>query len=247
MKPFRESYKLFKDHFFRVAAGPTGTSILFSESGVALFPLYWSDQPAISVTADRDHLEDWEEEFIEDLNQLPTLSYSRLISDKGYSIKDIAAMKTHSSRSTTSAMGGAVAEASPLSVAQPAEESTQPPPVVILDYAEESPLPIAASARGSTTKRAIEEGGLQRQERPFKRALVAEDETREVVDSNFTKFFGTGQGEVVDKRLSCSNDQEKAKELGLPKSLEVLQQYAGYSLVFARAVENEFGGLAAHQ
>ncbi|RDX87300.1 Protein CLEC16A, partial [Mucuna pruriens] len=82
MKPFRESYKQFKDHFFWVVAERVGTNLLFGEFGEPLFLLYWSDQPAILVTIDRDHLEGWEEEFIVDLNQLPTLSCSKLISAK---------------------------------------------------------------------------------------------------------------------------------------------------------------------
>ncbi|RDY11280.1 hypothetical protein CR513_04078, partial [Mucuna pruriens] len=40
MKPFRESYKFFKDHFIRVAAGCTEPSLLFNEFEDPLFPLY---------------------------------------------------------------------------------------------------------------------------------------------------------------------------------------------------------------
>ncbi|RDY06859.1 hypothetical protein CR513_09106, partial [Mucuna pruriens] len=39
MKPFQESYKLFKDHFFRVAAGRIETNLLFDESREPFFPL----------------------------------------------------------------------------------------------------------------------------------------------------------------------------------------------------------------
>ncbi|RDX98077.1 hypothetical protein CR513_19058, partial [Mucuna pruriens] len=80
MKPFQESYKQFKDHFFWVAVGHTGRNLLFDDSREPLFPLYWSDQPAISVTVDQDHL-------------------------KGYSVKDIAALKACSSRLATPAVG----------------------------------------------------------------------------------------------------------------------------------------------
>ncbi|RDY12656.1 hypothetical protein CR513_02521, partial [Mucuna pruriens] len=131
----------------------------------------------------------WEEEFIEDLNQLPTLSCSKLISNKGYSIKDIAAM-TRSSCSTTSIVRGAIVEASPLSAARSVEGSTQPPLVVISDFVEESPLHAVVGASSSTTKRAAEEGLLQSQERPSKRALAAEEEAGSVADFNFAEFFG---------------------------------------------------------
>ncbi|RDY02319.1 hypothetical protein CR513_14237, partial [Mucuna pruriens] len=113
MKSFWKSYKFFKDHFFRVAVGHTRSSMLFGESGDPFFPLYWSGQSTILITVDRDDLEDWEEEFIEDLSQLPTLSCSKFITDKGYSIKDLVILKMRSSRSITLVVGGAVAEAAP--------------------------------------------------------------------------------------------------------------------------------------
>ncbi|RDX65677.1 hypothetical protein CR513_55644, partial [Mucuna pruriens] len=51
MKPFRESYKQFKENFFRVAKGSIMPSMLFDRSDESFLPLYWSDQPTISVTA----------------------------------------------------------------------------------------------------------------------------------------------------------------------------------------------------
>ncbi|RDX74985.1 hypothetical protein CR513_45184, partial [Mucuna pruriens] len=180
--------------------------------------------------------------------------------------------KVHSSRSATPALGGAIVEASPLATAGLTEESTLPPLVIVLDSAEVFPMPVVV--RGSALKRAVEEGALQSQERPLKRTSATEAKASSAKDFNFLEFFGVDQGEgdetwvevktsrsssasvwnprypigeVVDRRLSCFTDQEKAKELGLPKSLEVIQRYARYSLILARAMEREFEGLVAHQ
>ncbi|RDX70825.1 hypothetical protein CR513_49891, partial [Mucuna pruriens] len=109
-------------------AGRTRLSVLFDDVGDSLFPMYWTDQPAISVSVDWDELQDWEDKFVEERGRISSLSCSNLISNKGgYSIKDIVAMRECSSRFTTPS----VAEASPLSVTQLAEERTQPPPVAM--------------------------------------------------------------------------------------------------------------------
>ncbi|RDY13146.1 hypothetical protein CR513_01969, partial [Mucuna pruriens] len=161
-----------------------------------------------------------------------------------------------------SSCGGAVVEASPLATAQPVEESTLSPPVVVLDSIEESSMPAAAG--GLTSKYAAEEGMLQSQEQPSKRALAVGAKDGGAVDFKFFEFFNVGQGEgddtwievmnprypideVVDKRLSFFNDLQKAKELRLPKSLEVIQRYVDYSFVLAKTVEKEFKGMAAYQ
>ncbi|RDY12244.1 hypothetical protein CR513_02989, partial [Mucuna pruriens] len=53
MKPFREA----------VLEGEVGSSILFDAFGNS-FPLYWSDQPVVSIIVGWDELEDWEYEFV---------------------------------------------------------------------------------------------------------------------------------------------------------------------------------------
>ncbi|RDX75136.1 hypothetical protein CR513_45023, partial [Mucuna pruriens] len=52
----------------KMAARRTRKNLLLGDFGEPLFPLYWSDQPAISVTVGQDHLESWEEEFIVELD-----------------------------------------------------------------------------------------------------------------------------------------------------------------------------------
>ncbi|RDX87841.1 hypothetical protein CR513_30639, partial [Mucuna pruriens] len=147
--------RALNDHFFRVAAKSAGRNLLFGDFGEPLFPLYWSNQPAILVTVDQDHLESWEEEFVVELNQLPTLSYSKLISAKGH-----RCMRARSSLSMT--LG--VIEASLLAVARLVEEKTQPPPVVVLESVGESPLLVVEEIGGSSAKRAVKAGALQSQE-----------------------------------------------------------------------------------
>ncbi|RDY02618.1 hypothetical protein CR513_13888, partial [Mucuna pruriens] len=105
MKLFRESYKQFKENFFWVLEGEVGPSVLFDVSGNSFFPLYWSGRLAVLITVSRDDLEDWEYEFVEELTEMAPLSCSKLITDKGYSTRDIAGIRAHahSSRSTTTA------------------------------------------------------------------------------------------------------------------------------------------------
>ncbi|RDY01910.1 hypothetical protein CR513_14693, partial [Mucuna pruriens] len=236
MKPFRESYKFFKDHFFRVLDGRIRSSLLFGESRDPLFPLYWSDQPTFSVTVDRDNLEDCEEEFIEDLNQLPTLSYSKFITDKGYFIKDFVVLKMCSSRSTTPAVGGAVVEAFPLFMARPIEENVQSPPVVVVDSTKDSTLPTNAGVGNSSAKRVAEEGVLQSQEQPSKRMLMAGGEASGVVDFYFG-LLGSGfdRGEADDGWTGVMASRPLSHSIGT----------LGTRL--ARAIELEFKSLAAQQ
>ncbi|RDX65630.1 hypothetical protein CR513_55691, partial [Mucuna pruriens] len=101
MKPFHESYKFFKNRFFCVAHGSTRPSLLFDESGNPLFPFYWMDQPTVSITVGRDDLEDWEEKFMKDLSYLSMLSCSTLITNKGYTTKELMSLKKKTSRSPT--------------------------------------------------------------------------------------------------------------------------------------------------
>ncbi|RDX78680.1 hypothetical protein CR513_41010, partial [Mucuna pruriens] len=81
---------LFLEHFFWVAANRTGPSILFDKFGDSLFPLYWTDQLAI-------------------------LFPNCVFSYASYSVKGIATLKAHSSRSTTMTVGEVVVATSPLS------------------------------------------------------------------------------------------------------------------------------------
>ncbi|RDY10130.1 hypothetical protein CR513_05406, partial [Mucuna pruriens] len=49
LKPFLESFKIFKDKFFKICPGKSGPSLMFDPSGAPLFPLYWTSQPVVSI------------------------------------------------------------------------------------------------------------------------------------------------------------------------------------------------------
>ncbi|RDX95733.1 hypothetical protein CR513_21702, partial [Mucuna pruriens] len=83
MMSFCESYKQFKEHFCRVAASRSRPSMLYNNVGDSLFPLYWTDQLAISVSVDRNEMQDWEDKFVEELDRISLLSCSKLIINKG--------------------------------------------------------------------------------------------------------------------------------------------------------------------
>ncbi|RDX72008.1 hypothetical protein CR513_48568, partial [Mucuna pruriens] len=49
MWPFHESYKFFKDQFFRVYCGSTSLDLLTDPAGEPHFPLSWTKQPAVTI------------------------------------------------------------------------------------------------------------------------------------------------------------------------------------------------------
>ncbi|RDX77098.1 hypothetical protein CR513_42827, partial [Mucuna pruriens] len=146
-KPLYESYKFFKDHFFRVAPDSSRPSLLFEKSGNPLFPLYWTDQPAVPITVDRVDLEDWEKDF---------------------SAKELMALKKRDSRSPTAIVAGAIVKAIPLVAAwlepsQLTKEKALPPPVVALDSLNGSLRRADVDVGGSIAKRLAKEGALESQ------------------------------------------------------------------------------------
>ncbi|RDX66367.1 hypothetical protein CR513_54871, partial [Mucuna pruriens] len=83
LKPFLESFKIFKDKFFKICPGKSGPSLMVDSLGAPLFPFYWTSQPAVSIIVVRKDLEKWEDEFISKLETLPRLFCSKLIRGSG--------------------------------------------------------------------------------------------------------------------------------------------------------------------
>ncbi|RDX85999.1 hypothetical protein CR513_32722, partial [Mucuna pruriens] len=132
MKPFHESYKQFKENFFWVSEGEARPSVLFDVSDNSFFPLYWSDRLTILIMVGRDDLEDWVYDFVEELIEMAPLSCSKLITDKGYTNKDIVRIRVEEQASLSTIL---VAKVVPVSVVQPANEVVQGPVVRSLDPA----------------------------------------------------------------------------------------------------------------
>ncbi|RDX90658.1 hypothetical protein CR513_27456, partial [Mucuna pruriens] len=73
LRPFLESYKAFKNRFFRVAPSDPTSRLLIDRDRRQYFPLQWTRQPAVSITVDVENLERWERAFIAELKELPII------------------------------------------------------------------------------------------------------------------------------------------------------------------------------
>ncbi|RDX71249.1 hypothetical protein CR513_49432, partial [Mucuna pruriens] len=82
-KPFLESYKSFKTRFFSVVPSDSGPNLLLDHTGRPFFPLSWTHQPAVSVTVRRKDLEEWEDAFVRELEELPLLPSADIIKGVG--------------------------------------------------------------------------------------------------------------------------------------------------------------------
>ncbi|RDX91360.1 hypothetical protein CR513_26670, partial [Mucuna pruriens] len=134
------SYKLFKNRFFRVTLGDVGPNLLVHNAGKPFFPLYWTQQPIVSISVGKDNLEEWENEFVEELGDVPTLSSVDLIKGTGLSGQALRGLKKKWAQLTTSNDVVSTALAPPLSTAHPkgasqpsAGDASQSLPVVALD------------------------------------------------------------------------------------------------------------------
>ncbi|RDX58531.1 hypothetical protein CR513_62148, partial [Mucuna pruriens] len=142
LKPFLESFKVFKNRYFKVGRGAIGPNLLANYLGEPFFPLYWTPQPVVFVSIARKDLEKWEDELIEELNDMPFLSSADLIKGAGYSTGYLKKIKMKTSQPTdvgTSTLDVPLAATklgeAPQTVA---EEVPQVQPMVILDSPEGS-------------------------------------------------------------------------------------------------------------
>ncbi|RDX92962.1 hypothetical protein CR513_24842, partial [Mucuna pruriens] len=220
-KPFLESYKSFKTCFFKVAPSDSGPNLLLDRTGRPFFPLSWTHQLAVSVTVRRKDLEEWEDAFAKELEELPLLPSVDIIKGTGYSSHALRDLKKRA--------------------AQMAEEEHQSAtfaePLVVV---EPSPQRGVSEKTSNTPSLVANEGSSREsEERPKKRPHIEEPDTTELVevDPPFDGF------QAVDKGLVSSSNHHKVKQLGVVGTCNALQQYVAYSLVLARAVEKEFGRL----
>ncbi|RDX71779.1 hypothetical protein CR513_48819, partial [Mucuna pruriens] len=138
---------------------------------------------------------DWEEEFVEELSRLSTLSCSTLTTNKGYFAKDLIALKKRASCSLVAAAVGAIAEATPLAAARsepsrPTKEIVLSPPIIALDSSNGSLGCANIDAGDSTAKHLGEEGALESQERPLKRMVTTGTKAGDVGDFVLGGFIG---------------------------------------------------------
>ncbi|RDX88405.1 hypothetical protein CR513_30004, partial [Mucuna pruriens] len=252
LKPCLESFKIFKDNFFKVGQGKSGPNILADQSGTPYFPLYWTSQPAVFVTIVRKDLEKWEDEFIAELETVPHLSCSKLICGIGFSIKYLKDMKKklpQGAEEGTRVPAAVVPEAVPLSHL---EKNTTTDPLII---SEGSQVAATWSDEGRPA-------GEEILERPAKRVHLEEPE--EPHDDR--SIFGVGlvsrgiilgrssspsmrarSGSVVesvDQTMLAFLNGLFIKQLGVLDTLDAIQCLAGCSAILGRAAKAEFDPLA---
>ncbi|RDX78901.1 hypothetical protein CR513_40751, partial [Mucuna pruriens] len=186
------------------------------------------------MTVNLKEVEDWEKEFIKELSQFPLLSSADIIKGVGYSAKHLKNIKKKMSQMAESearASGVPISAVDPDNVPQVSVESTRAPPMVLIDSPATSSHP---TEMGSPL------GG--------KRATVDQISGRSGKRANLSEIdrFHGGHPELSLESLATSSDKSTVEKLGISGTFNVLQWYAGYSMVLARAVEVEFASIEKH-
>ncbi|RDX74754.1 hypothetical protein CR513_45454, partial [Mucuna pruriens] len=264
LKPFLESFKVFKDKYFKVGRGATGPNVLADKSGSPFFPLYWTSQPAVSVMIVCKDLEKWEDEFITKLENLPLLSCADLIKGIGFSVQYLKNMKKRTSQQVDE---GTSAPSVPLSVADtlvspaPLEGFDQSPPVVILDSPRNSSFLEEVDPNLGDERLVV--GGEESLECPRKRLNLDKNLAFRTPTGRASLEVGPNMdfeaiicgrpsspylwtcsepvGRIADRNLLTFIDGPLVQQLGVAGTLSALQRFAGCSLMLDRAAETKFG------
>ncbi|RDY07356.1 hypothetical protein CR513_08547, partial [Mucuna pruriens] len=129
-----------------------------------------TQQPTVSISVGKGNLEEWENEFVEELGSVPTLSSVNLIKGTGLFGKALKTLKKKWAQAATSDDAEPTAPVVPLSTTQPeeasqlsADDAPRSPPVVVLDS-----LVVGDTSPEVGEKRAAEDD-CGDQERPRKR------------------------------------------------------------------------------
>ncbi|RDY02256.1 hypothetical protein CR513_14307, partial [Mucuna pruriens] len=232
LKPFLESYKTFKDRFFRVAPSDPNSRLLTDRSGRSYFPLQWTRQLAMSIAVDTKKLESWERSFTNELKEMPVLRSVEIIKGEGYLTKALANLRKRKEQAPQRASPpiDVEAEAAPLSVAGLAdlpqasqEEASRTPSVFELER----------NAPPSPHQTDRESGG-----RPNKRPHLGEEAQVDDASTSLDSFVRD-----ADRTLASSTLELDVERLGLAGVCGALQQYAAHGFALAHVVEKKFGDL----
>ncbi|RDX71497.1 hypothetical protein CR513_49145, partial [Mucuna pruriens] len=117
-QPFLASYKKFKTQFFKVTPGDNGPNLLADRAGRPFFPLYWTHQPAVSITVDLDNLDSWEKAFAKELGELPLLPSAKIIKGDDYSTSVLRELKRKAAERSEKEKQAATS-AEPIAAAEP--------------------------------------------------------------------------------------------------------------------------------
>ncbi|RDX99706.1 hypothetical protein CR513_17213, partial [Mucuna pruriens] len=230
LKPFLESFKIFKSKFFKVCPGKSGPSLMFDSSGAPLFLLYWTSQPAVSITVVRKDLEKWEDEFISKLKTLPRLFCSELIRGSGFLVKLLKDLKQHMAPAAEE--GTSVAAEVPQAVMPLQEVPADPSPhsahsEAVADWSTGNPEAEEEIPRRSV-KRSRPEANSEELGRPSHSIWSR------------SKFIT----EAMDQNVLTPSEGSLVRQLGISGTLDTIQRLAGCSAILARAAEVEFGPMA---
>ncbi|RDY13164.1 hypothetical protein CR513_01955, partial [Mucuna pruriens] len=250
LRPFLESYKAFKNRFFRVSPSDPNSRLLIDRDGRQYFPLQWTRQPAVSITIDVENLERWERAFIAELKDLPVYRSADIIKGEGYSTKDLAALwKRKKRQAQPPVLVGVETEAAPLSAAGPTdmpqasqEEASRTPSVFEVERNSPPPPPHQTDV----------ETGERPRKRPHLDVVQVDDasaslevsvpqisDPRPLLYKSFIR--------AADRTIASSTLEVAMERLGMAGVCNALQQYAAHGFALARVAEKRFGDVEAER
>ncbi|RDX93466.1 hypothetical protein CR513_24269, partial [Mucuna pruriens] len=257
LRPFLESYKTFKEQFFRVAPSDPNSRFLIDREGRQYFPLQWTRQPAVSISVDVKNLESWERAFIAELKDLPVYHSADIIKGEGYSTKALAELRKRKGRNAQPPPPPAdiEVETAPLSTAGIEVEAAP------LSAAGPIDLPRLRKKRHRVHRWFSSLGEtllppLDTDDRPRKRQHLDEVGVDDVSASPDTSAPHSSDPrpllyksfvQAADRTIASSTLEVEVERLGLAGVYGALQQYAAHGFALARVTEKRFGNVEAER
>ncbi|RDY07188.1 hypothetical protein CR513_08729, partial [Mucuna pruriens] len=249
LRPFLESYKAFKDQFFRVAPSDPNSRLFTDRDGRQYFPLQWTRQPVVSIFVD-------ERAFILELKDLPVYRSADIIKGQGYSTKALVELRKRKGRSAQPppqsacieadavplTTAGIEAEAPPLSVAGPADI-----PQTLQEAASRTPSIFELGVNAPASPQRFDR---ETNDRPSKRRHLDDTQADDVLagpdvwtshSSDLRPQLYKSFVQAVDRTIASSTLEVGAERLGLAGVCGTLQQYAAYGFALARVTEKRLG------
>ncbi|RDY02967.1 hypothetical protein CR513_13504, partial [Mucuna pruriens] len=249
LRPFSESYKGFKNRFFRVSPSDPNSEILVDRDGRQPFPLQWTRRPASSVTVIVKNLEEWERTFINELKELPVYRSYDIIKGEEYSTKALAALwKRKRDHIQPSPPNVIQTDAAPLSAAGPVDHPPTPQ--------EETSKSLSTFEAETAAPPSPVHQAMSSDDRPNKRRHLEEDREEETsaslevsapkIPKNRPRLFKSFT-QAADRTIASSSVEAEVDRIGLAGVCEVLQQYTAYSFALARVAEKKCGVITAER
>ncbi|RDX82531.1 hypothetical protein CR513_36661, partial [Mucuna pruriens] len=250
LRPFLESYKAFKDRFFRVAPSDPNSRLLTDRDGRQCFPLQWTRQPAVSIFVDVKRLENWERAFILELKDLPVYRSADIIKGQGYSTKALAELRKRKERNVQPPppLVDVEAEAAPLLAAMPTdipqasqEEASRTPSVFEVERNASPPFHRTVVGFDDRPSKRQHSDGVQVDDASASLGVSApcSFDPRPLLYKSFVR--------AADRTIASSTLEVDVERLGLAGVCSALQQYAAHGFALARVAERRFGDVEAER